>query len=63
MSSKALEIILSHQITKMLANIFEHVQNEPTSLANIFMHHQHVVVMRKHHNIVGQQCWQGLLLP
>ena len=46
----------------MLANIFEHVQNEPTLLANIFMHQQHDVEMRKQQNIVGQHCWQGLLL-
>ena len=39
----------------MFANISEHVQNELTLLANIFMHHQHVVEMRKQHNIVGQQ--------
>ena len=61
----------------MLANIFEHVQNEPTLLAsilcianmlqrcansttllaNIFMHHQHVVQMGKQHNIVGQHIY------
>ena len=55
MSSKSIRnYLLIHQVTKMLANIFEHVQNEPTLLANIFMHHQHVVEMGKQHNIVGQ---------
>ena len=55
--------LVTYQITKMFANIFEHVQNESTLLANIFMHHQHVVEMRKRHNIVGQHGWHGLLPP
>ena len=46
--------LVTYQITKLLANISEHVQNELTLLVNIFMHHQHVVEMRKQHNIVGQ---------
>ena len=41
--------LVTYQITKMLANIFEHVPNEPTLLANTFMHHQHVE-MRNRHN-------------
>ena len=38
----------------MSANSYEHVQSERTLLTNIFMHRQHVVEMRKQHNIVDQ---------
>ena len=47
----------------MLANIFEPIQNEPTLFANICMHRQHVVEMRKQQHIVGQHCWQCLHPP
>ena len=41
--------------------VSNNVQNEPRSLANISIHHQHVVEMRKRHNIVDLHCWHVFL--
>ena len=49
--------LVTYQITEILTNIFERVQNEPTLMANIFMH-QHLVEMRIQHNIAGQHIYE-----
>ena len=40
-----------------ITNMLQRCANSTTLLANIFMHHQHVVNMRKQHNIVGQHIY------